>query len=215
MKKILFCGGSHMGQSKKIIEKKFDNFDLEFYITAGPKNRDWSINGGRYKVDGTIIGGNGHSPSIYLDLSKYTHIVFVGQYIQIWKFFTNKNKMNISKSLLQILFKNCFTNLPFNHYNEPLDLFPKIAYGKLILIPDPLINFHKTENINLKYIDYFYKQLSSFCDSRSIQLCMPTKSLLDDEGRFVKAEYMRARDKNDFHCLDEYWQILFDNFNYF
>ena len=63
-------------------------------------NRDWSIHGGRYKIDGTKIGGNGHCPSIYLDLSRYNHIVFVGQYIQIWKFFTNKQKMNISKSLL-------------------------------------------------------------------------------------------------------------------
>ena len=189
---------------------------MDFYITAAPINRDWSINGGRYKVNGTIIGGNGRSPSMYLDLSKYNHIVFVGQYIQIWKFFTNKKKMNISKSLLKVLFnKNCFINLPFNHYNEPLDLFPKIAHGKLILIPDPLINFHRTENINLKYIDYFYNQLSSFCDSRSIQLCMPEKSLLDDGGRFVKAEYKRARDENDFHCTNEYWQILFDNFNYF
>ena len=70
MKKILFCGGSHMGQCKKnkLIEKKFNNFDLDFYITAGPRNRHWSVNGGRYKVDGTRVSGNIRYPNTEKDL---------------------------------------------------------------------------------------------------------------------------------------------------
>ena len=53
-----------MGQCKnsKLLEKKFNNFDLDFYFTSGPPSKDWSINGGRYKVNGTVIGGNPNQP---------------------------------------------------------------------------------------------------------------------------------------------------------
>ena len=101
MKKILICGGSHMGQCKKnkLIEKKFNNFDLDFYITAGPINRDWSINGGRYTVDGTRVRSNNGYLITEKDLSKYDHIVFIGQYIQLSKFcdFRKKELVFISQ----------------------------------------------------------------------------------------------------------------------
>jgi len=43
---------------------------------------------------------------------------------------------------------------------------------------------------------------------------MPTASLLE-EGKLRTKKYIRSyRDKND-HCIKEYWNILFNEFNYF
>ena len=68
-------------------DKEVKNFkNLDFYITAGPYNRDWSIRGGRYKFDGTRVGGNFRQPNVEIDLSKYEHIIFIGQYIQVDRF---------------------------------------------------------------------------------------------------------------------------------
>ena len=213
MKNILFCGGSHLAHAKKVIEKKFRNYDIEFYVTAGPKNRDWSIKGGRYKVNGNEVGGNFVKPDLFKDLSKYEYIVFVGQWIQINRYLIFLKKQMLSKSILSEIFnKNCFINIPGNIYNEPLEIFPKLAPNKIILIPDPLVKITRLEYITSNYIDYFYRQLHLFCESKSIKIVMPDKSLLDDIG-CVKAEYMR--DKKDIHCTREYWEILFEKFNYF
>jgi len=214
MKKILFCGGSHMAQCKKykVLEKRFNNFDLDFYFTAGPLNRAWSINGGRYKVDGTRVSGNIRDPNTEKDLSKYDHIVFIGQYIQINRYWDRKTKQLLSKSILKEIFnKDCFINFPENFYNEPLELFPKLATNKVILIPDPLIKTQGRRSINLDFIDYFYKGLSLCCESRSIKLFMPDKSLLDDDCRFAKEEY----NYDTLHCNLSYWENLFEKFNYF
>ena len=216
MKKILFCGGSHMGQCKKneVIEKKFNNFDLDFYITGGSSIRDWSINGGRYKVDGTRItriGGNIIQTNTEKDLSKYDHIVFIGQFIQIKRFCNPKTKQLLSKSILKEIFnKDSFINLPGNLYNEPLELFPKLAPNRVILIPDPLIK-SKRYKFYFDFLDYFYKGLSLCCESRSIKLFLPDKSLLEDDSRFIKEEYK----KDALHCNSTYWENLFKKFNYF
>ena len=212
MKKILFCGGSHMWQCKKnkLMEKKFNNFDLDFYTTAGPKNIEWSKSGGRYKVDGTIVSGNISYHNNGIDLSKYKHIVFIGQYIQIFRFCNFEKKQLFSKSLLEVMFNDdCFINLPENFYNEPLDLFPKLAPNRVILIPDPLVKSYRNEYIYFDFIDYFYEKLSLFCESKSIKLFMPDKSLLDD-FRFTKEEYKI----DTVHCNISYWEILFKKFNY-
>ena len=214
MTKILFCGGSHLAQCKKdkILEKRFNNFDLDFYVTAGPSNIKWIINGGRYKVDGTRISGTIRNADIEKDLSKYDHIVFIGQYIQLSKFCDFRKKELFSKSLLEEIFnKDCFINLPEKIYNEPLELFPKLAPGRVILIPDPLVDKRKFKYINYDFIDYFYKALSLCCESRSIKLFMPDKSLLDDDCRFTKEEYK----KDGLHCHSSYWENLFKKFNYF
>ena len=92
MKNILFCGGSHLANAKSSIDKKYKKLNLDFYITAGPRNRQWSIDGGRYKVTGTLISGNGRAPEDSKDLSKYDHIIFVGQYIKLDKFLIFKKK---------------------------------------------------------------------------------------------------------------------------
>ena len=202
-----------MGQCKKnkLIEKKFNNFDLDFYITAGPINRDWSINGGRYTVDGTRVSGNIRDPNTEKDLSKYDHIVFIGQFIQINRFWNYEKTQLLSKSVLKQIFKkNCFINLPDNNYNEPLELFPKLAPNKVILIPDPLVKREEYRYINAEFIDYFYKALFLCCESRAIKLCMPDKSLLDSDCRFTKKEYKQGK----IHCNYTYWESFFRKFNY-
>ena len=212
MKSILFCGGSHLATAKTSIEKRFELFNLDYFVTAGTKNLKWFKNGGRYNIEGTIIGGSPEQANIFKDLSKYDLIIFVGQFIQISRFLGG-NKQLLSKSILKEIFKkDCFINLPGNLYNQPLEIFPEIAPNKVILIPDPLVKTLNIEGIDLDYVDYFYEQLHLFCEYRFIKLLMPDKCLLEDDLRFVKSTYMLSKD--NIHCKKEYWDIFFQKFNH-
>ena len=138
MKKVLFCGGSHPGNAKSSIEPQFDSIDVDYYITAGPKNRDWSKAGGRYFRDDSIVGKNGHSPRKLVDLSKYSQIIFVGQWIQPFQHLEGGNIA--PQALLNNIFhENCFVDLPVGSSNEPRSLVPDIAVGRCTLIIDPLL----------------------------------------------------------------------------
>lgn len=214
MKKILFCGGSHMNNANRSIKEKFQVMNIDFYISAGPKNRIWSQNGGVYKVQETTISGNGKNPNLAIDLSKYDFIIFVGQWIQPFRYFNEFQKL--SKCLLkEILHENCFINMPENIYNEPLYLFNKLAPKRTILIPDPLPNDPYIDNIPYDYIKMFYSELDGFCQRNSIILHMPTTSLLEEGKLRTKKKYIKSYPEKVNHCIKEYWDILFNEFNYF
>ena len=126
--------------------------------------------------------------------------------ILFWQLFSPLD-LEISKFFIEVLL---FINLPFNHYNETLELFPKLASNRVILIPDPLVKIEELRYIDSDFLDYFYKGLSLCCETRSIKLFMPDKSLLDDNFRFSKDEFK----KDNWHCNTNYREKLFKKFNY-
>ena len=55
MKEFLWCGGSHLANSKNAIQRIFKDSDNTFFRTAGPVNREWFEYGGTYNVDGDVV----------------------------------------------------------------------------------------------------------------------------------------------------------------
>ena len=120
MKKLLWCGGSHLGNARGVIESLFAQFDNEFYITAGPKNRDWSVDGGRYFVNGSIVGDNAQKPGRRLDLGVFDRVIFVGQYIQPQRYVYPSQLL--SSALLNSILRrdDLFVRLPRGILNAPM-----------------------------------------------------------------------------------------------
>ena len=52
MKRLLWCGGSHLAHARGHILQRWPNAENDFYVTAGPDNNRWSAGGGRYPVQG-------------------------------------------------------------------------------------------------------------------------------------------------------------------
>jgi hypothetical protein len=86
-----------------------------FYITASPKNRDWSA----------------AEPDRTVDMSSFSQIVFIGQFIQPHRFLTSAAPL--SNSPLQTIFEKYPLYIPVNPhdphlaYNEPLELFHNLT----------------------------------------------------------------------------------------
>ena len=211
MKKVLFCGGSHMGNARSTIESQFNSIDSDYYITAAPKNREWSKFGGRYFRDGSIVGKNGHSPGKLVNLSEYSQIIFVGQWIQPFQYVQGVNIA--SQALLNNVFhENCFVDLPSGAWNEPLSLFPDIALGKCTLIVDPLPYSDAMTKVPDLYIKMMYTRLANFCEKRTMRVIMPPSELLQD-GKFLTKKKYSLNEPNDpyAHCNNDYWKIFFSS----
>jgi hypothetical protein len=217
-KRILWCGGSHLGNAKSTITALHSNslkgIGLDFYITAAPVNRKWSANGGRYYVEGTSVGKNGHSPLISHDLSCYSAIVFIGQWIHPFKIFTGS--MPLSSSLLHTLL-NDVPLYGFSRwkgptiqqwYNEPLELFPRIAGCPIYLIPDPPICADEYRQVPLSVKKAFASKLESFCLANGITLCNLPASVLDPD-QITPKRFLRGT-SDSAHMSDVYWQTVLD-----
>lgn len=208
MKKVLCCGGSHLANAKSSFQSQFDSIDFDCYITAGPKNRKWSKDGGRYFRDGSIVGKNGFLRHKLVDLSEYSQIIFFGHWIQPFRYIQGVN-MASQELLNHVFHEDCFVDLPDGAWNEPLSLFPDIAPGKCTLIVDPLPYSAAMSEVPDLYIRKMYLKLSDFCQKRTIKIIMPPAELLEN-GRFLtKKKYYRNGPEDQFaHCNDDYWKIL-------
>ncbi len=87
--------------------------------------------------------------------------------------------------------------------------------NQTILIPDPLPNNPLIDNVPYDYIKMFYSELEGFCQRNSIILHMPATSLLEEGKLRTKKKYIRSYPDRNNHCIKEYWDILFNEFNYF
>jgi hypothetical protein len=131
--KVLWCGGSHLGNAKPIIASRLSHIESEYYITAGPTNRDWAASGGRYSVKDHAVVGNAAEPSRLVNLARYDKIIFVGQYIQPQRYF-NKNQIISESIAARILEQEVILDRPNGFFNEPISLFAENAPCKCILI---------------------------------------------------------------------------------
>ena len=209
MRDILWCGASHLGSAKSAIQSQFNLSDFPYYITAGPRNSRWSGSGGRYFRDGASVGKNGHQPDKIIDLSAYSQIVFVGQWIKPARYLAGVKLMS-DELLEQVFHENCFVHLPTGVLNEPLSLFPEIMPGRCTLIPDPLPYSAEMAAVPDSYLRFMYSRLSDFCQKKGIRLFMPPAELLQGDRLLTKKEYCRERlrDSNS-HCSNDYWKIFF------
>ena len=205
MKKILWCGGSHLVSSKNVISSISNHTENTIYLTAGGRNRDWSIRGGTYNVEGTVVGGNGHEPDRRVDLSIYDQIVFVGQYIQPQRYF--RSGCLFSSSVVSaILSQDDFlVRLPNGIYNQPLELFPEL-HSRVTLLADPWV---ASQGIDSNYLGAFVDATRNFCDRKQIKLIYQPKSTLSRE--YQTHDRYKRRNLDDMHFNDDFWKEFIDH----
>lgn len=202
MKKLLWCGGSHLGGAMNTIKTLFSDHYNEYYITAAPVNRDWSVVGGRYFVDGSVVGNNAQEPDRRINLDDFDHIIFVGQYIQPQRYV--QSSQLLSSSLLDAILErdDLFMRLPGGIFNEPISLFPRIAKDKCVLLCDP---WTRSNNLPIRFMERFAERLSDYCAENKMLLLFQPESTL--EGKF-STHYRFSRSENDdMHFNDEFWRL--------
>lgn len=202
MKKILWCGGSHLGHSKKVIETLFSDHNNEYYITAAPMNKNWSKDGGRYFVEGSIIGDNAAEPERRLDLLDFDHIVFVGHYIQPQKYTFRSQPLSSALKKAILGRDDLFIRLPDGNYNEPITLFPEIAKGKCVLLCDP---FALNNALPIDFMEEFKIELHNFCLKKGIDLMFQPQPTLDHNLSTLKS-YSRS-EGDQIHCNEDFWLL--------
>ena len=202
--KILWCGGSHLACAKSSILKIYAESDNSFFITAGGKVKIWSLNGGRYKVNKSVVGGNCWRKKSF-DLNSFDFIIFVGQYIHAGRYFDTD--MPCSDDLVECIVndKNFLKYIPFSDsffFNEPLVLFPSIVPSKCILIPDPMPSNSKlSEHIVKK----FNHAVQDFCKENNL-LYFPQVEKTKVDYVSTNPIYLKdPKDKN--HMNEDYWCI--------
>ena len=137
MKKILWCGVSHLGTARKSISSISREHENNFYITAAPKVRDWSVCSGRYVSRGSLVCGSPVEKGRDIDLGKYDHIIFAGQFVHISRYFCDFSPVSDFLVDSIIFSDNFLLKLPAGDsqspsfqkgsmYNEPLVLFPRL-----------------------------------------------------------------------------------------
>lgn len=209
MKKILWCGGSHLGSAKNAIKPIFEKYKCEFYITAGPKILNWSAQGGRWSVDGSIVS-NDCQPEQKFNLSRFDHIVFVGHFIQPHRYM--KSHHLPSSALVNAILDrdDLFIRIPISPhrqgFNEPILLFPQIAPNKCILLPDPWLtkeNFSPSREFMQKYKE----KLVEFCKKNNLLLLFQPDSTL--ENCFNTKKKFSKGDRNHFNTV--FWHRHLQN----
>lgn len=221
MRRVLWCGGSHLGNTRnsairRIHAELLRDFSAEFYITAAPANRNWSARGGRYRVEQSTVSGNRMMPLERRDLSCYAAIIFVGQWIQPW--FAFRDALPLSEALLRLSLEG----LPLHPwitrrgqrmrwFNEPLALFPRLTQAPVILIRDPEARLEHYRRVPAAIKRRFGTHLEAFCQEYGLVLCPQAQDALDRD-LVTQSRYLRRRTGEDcVHMSDAYWQRLFVN----
>ena len=155
MTHILWCGGSHLAFAKESILNYFNQGQNSFLITAGPVLARWAMKGGRYEIKSTKSSEtlfrqsiNNAYPEESIDVSNYSTIIFVGQWLVPRQLFRPKTLLSPG-TIDAICTEDNILNPSTGPLNEPLIIFPKLAENrsKIILLPDPFpVKNYKTSN---------------------------------------------------------------------
>ncbi|WP_135506656.1 SGNH/GDSL hydrolase family protein [Roseovarius aestuariivivens] len=219
MKKILWCGGSHLANARPLIEEAHDTgalgaFDAEFYVTGGPRNRDWSGAGGRYTVEGSVVSGNAHEPERRIDLAAFDAAVFIGQYIQPFKAFIGDvphSSSVVERTLRELPIEGRFHDpergIRHRWYNEPLVLFPPLVSGPTFLLPDPAPVGKRYGDVPQPLKQAYHNRMTDFCAEAGITYVDMPPELFTEDGR-TRRRYALPGDA--LHMNAEYWHVVFD-----
>jgi hypothetical protein len=200
MKKLLWCGGSHLANSKNAIESNFSEFDNIFFRTAGPVNLEWFRRGGRYKVDRDLVLDPRDEKQSFR-INQYVKIIFVGQYINIRRY--HADNILVSRTLYETIYPH--ESAPFIlGRNHPLELFFKKFGNKCILLPEPIpISNDEDAKIPLRTHDFYRRMLWKFCSHYDSTLIGENFSFLGKDG--LTLSIYKGRDSR--HCNSRYWDI--------
>lgn len=230
MKKVLWCGGSHLANAKQLIQSKFSYLSNDFAVTAGDFHLQY-LRGLRIYLDGSEIKGlEKFRPTNFNSYSKsdYELCIFVGQYIQPTRYFWDctplsnavvSNILDPSRFLLDMRsghavndfkspkkYQTCFRN-------QPLELFSRLFAERLILIHDPLpLCLESYANVPLKYKERFNQSVVQFCSKNGIKLvCQPSHTV--DQFGLTNQKFQRS-ESDQTHANDDFWDIILNQIDF-
>lgn len=218
MKKILWCGGSHLFDALPFIRhyhstERPKKIEGEVYVTAGPENAKWSVAGGRYHRDGSCVGLNAYEPNRLVDLATFDLVVFVGQYIQSERVFSSQFDWTtpLSSAVLDACLEDAIeypVHLGRRFYNEPLVLFPSLSKGKVLLFPDPCSMSPHLASIDANYLLKYQEVLKDFCCNNDIMVISQPEHTIDN--KFMTKSSYQKKDGDYIHLSPEFWRESFE-----
>ncbi|MEO1002645.1 MAG: hypothetical protein AAFX65_05975 [Cyanobacteria bacterium J06638_7] len=201
MRKLLWCGGSHLAHAKEAIDSHFSDFKNIFWLTAGPANRDWFNSGGRYLLAGDVV--EDPRTKAQVKVGEFAHIVFIGQYINLQ--FFRANSQIVSRALYRAIYP--FKTAPFELgglCNHPLQLFFTNFGEQCVLMPEPMpVSDSGGEITPLKTREYYREMLKDFCLHYNSLLAEEDPALLDENG--LTFSIFQGKDRR--HCNSQYWHL--------
>jgi len=209
VRRILWCGGSHLAHARPVLERQLEAED--FFVTAGPELNRWSAEGGRYRVEGSRVGGTPYTPTDLIDLSDFDRIVFIGQWVQPHKWFNSRQLL--SRDVLEVMFQDdaVLRHAPDGAFNEPLLLFPKLAPNRCVLACDPFPHtlshwpaHHCRGNyrdIPPQYLERFYAQVQTVCSERGVTMLLQPRNTCTNW--VTDAEHSRG---DQIHMTETFWE---------
>jgi hypothetical protein len=205
VKKILWCGGSHLVDAMGLIREEFSFTENTFYGTAGPANLAWSKEGGRYQVKGTVVGGNAHQPSVHHDLQAFDFVIFVGQLVMPQMYFYGRTPLSTSILEAMLPVETFLEKLPGGGFNEPLTLFPRLAPGRCVLACDPLpTGLPYVEHVPLKAKRVFLEHVSKFCHFHGLRcIFQPDVTVAET---LSTAPWFRKQEDDRMHMNADFWR---------
>lgn len=200
MNSILWCGGSHMAHAQCAVKAIFSTSKNEFYVTASPALREWSIAGGRYSARNEYISRSIDNDIQAVDLGKYDHIVFVGQFLQPKRLFRSGELH--SKSVIKQLIKGLGYPIyqPGGFYNEVLELFPRLVPGRCTLLCDPLPIFGFHPYLTETFLD----EVKRFGNENGIKIIIQPENTIDSSMQ-TSIIYRRTNTTST-HFNEAFWQ---------
>lgn len=190
-----------MAHAQCAINSNFSTTKNEFYVTASPALRKLSIAGCRYSVINECVSRSLGDDSKVVDLRGYDHIVFIGQFLQPKRLFRSGEIH--TKSVTTQLIRACGYPVyqPGNFYNEPLELFPRLAPGRCTIFCDPLPIF----GIYPSSIEVFLDEVGQFCNKNAIKFVIQPEHTLDGFMQTLSV-YKRTKSTST-HFNEAFWQI--------
>jgi hypothetical protein len=220
MKNILWCGGSHLSNAKSKINHWIDDHifqhNADFYVTAGPKTLEWSANGGRYTIEGSIVSGSPYENDRKIDLLKYDLIIFIGQYIQPSRILSKNTTWDdiFSKDLLNEYFKYGIIHpMRWNGhpaYNEPFILFKELSNCNIIVLADPFPSSRDPQyfGTSIPMVKLYYESFVEFCNSIGLIPCFQPEPTIDN-SIYTPAKFDRSFEDH-LHKSLEFWELVFN-----
>jgi hypothetical protein len=225
MRRILWCGGSHLAQNKRRIEELHSEYRNEFALTAGGFHK-WYLEGNRLRIAGdSVFDLHAFRPSNQSEYSRadFDILVFVGQYIQPTRYFCGNAPiseammadMTNEKSFLVRLraghaiqsFRHETAAYPPFFHNQPLEYLLHISRGRSILIQDPIPNNPDFESVPAICKIRFQESVVRFCRNWKCELVTQREHTLSTSLTTCRTYNLRNGDHS--HMNDEFWKTVF------
>jgi hypothetical protein len=231
--KILWCGGSHLTFARNSIltHPVLAESVHDFFISAGGPVFKWSRLGGRYeKLSQYRLRGfkdERLSLSDEINFNSYDIVVFIGQYIQPSRIFSDPEfnwRKYLSHNVLVDITLNSLNFAPHPKFkekalNEPLLLFKQMSKpgSKVILFADPFVHIESSMENNYYYVyqtplrvkNIYYQTLNKFCNLHEISYLQQDPITYDPSLMATYVNYSVDR-MNDWHMNEEFWKLNLD-----